>query len=157
MQRNFFTIVSLFLLLFTLSCLENADTHILIKKMDLDALDALMKSPKSPNLIAFTAAWCGPCKEELPVFNELYVKYRKEGLKIIGVALDLEGPSAMQPIVDKLKIDFPVYWVGEKGVNHYEIDALPMIFVMNNGNIVERIPGKRSETYLEEKVNSLLK
>jgi thiol-disulfide isomerase/thioredoxin len=125
--------------------------------MDLEALDKIMTSRKNPNLITFTAAWCGPCKEELPLLNKLYVKYRKEGLKIIGVALDLEGPSAMQPIVDRLKIDFPIYWVGEKAVNHYEIDALPMIFVMNNGNIAERIPGKRSAAYLEEKVKRLLR
>ena len=157
MQRNLYTIVFLFLLLFTASCLEKTDTHILIKKMDLEALDKIMKSRKSPDMITFTAAWCAPCKEELPLLNKLYAKYREEGFKIIGIALDLEGPSAMQPIVDRLKIDFPIYWVGEKGVNHFEIDALPMIFVMNNGNIVERIPGKRSETCLEEKVNRLLK
>jgi thiol-disulfide isomerase/thioredoxin len=157
MQRTLFAIIFLFLFLLTSSCLEKADTHIPIKKMDLETLDKLMKSWKSPNLIAFTAAWCGPCKEELPLLNKLYVKYKKDGLKITGVALDLEGPSAMQPIVDRLKIDFPIYWVGEKAVNHYEIDALPMIFVINNGNIAERIPGKRSEKYLEEKVNSLLK
>jgi len=155
MQRNLFTIIFLFLFLFTSSCLEKADTHIPIKKMDLETLDKLMKSRKGPNLINFMAAWCGPCKEELPLLNKLYVKYKKEGLKIIGIALDLEGPSAMQPIVDRLKIDFPIYWVGEKAVNHYEIDALPMIFVINNGNIAERIPGKRSETYLEKKVKEI--
>jgi len=157
MQRNLLIIIFLFLFLFTASCLEKADTHIPIKKMDLETLDKLIKSRKSPNLIAFSAAWCGPCKEELPLLNNLYAKYKKQGLKIIGIALDLEGPSAMQPIVDRLKIAFPIYWVGEKAVNHYEIDALPMIFVMNNGNIAEKIPGKRSETYLEEKVKRLLK
>ena len=156
LQRNLFTIIFLFLFLLGTGCLEKADTHIPIRKMDLETLDKLMKSRKSPDLITFTAAWCGPCKEELPLLNKLYVKYKKQGLAIIGIALDLEGPSAMQPIVDRLKIDFPVYWVGEKAVNHYELDALPMIFVINNGNIVEKIPGKRSETYLEEKVNRLL-
>ena len=140
LQRNLFTIIFLFLFLFTSSCLEKADTHIPIKKMDLETLDKLMKSPKGPNLITFMAAWCGPCKEELPLLNKLYVKYKKEGLEITGIALDLEGPSAMQPIVDRLKIDFPIYWVGEKAVNHYEIDALPMIFVLKTEISLKEFP-----------------
>jgi thiol-disulfide isomerase/thioredoxin len=128
-----------------------------IERIDVETLENLMKSQDSPNLIAVMAAWCGPCVEELPLLNKLYGKYEKKGLKLIGVTLDLEGPSAMQPIVDRLNVNFPIYWVGEKAVQAYNINALPVLFVVKEGKITERIAGKRSKKFLEEKIQELCK
>ena len=39
-------------------------------------------------LVNFWATWCGPCRMEIPDFNELYLKHHKEGFEILGVAMD---------------------------------------------------------------------
>src|SRR5262245_48164803 len=39
-------------------------------------------------LLDFWATWCGPCKYEIPVFVELYDKYRDQGLVVLGVSVD---------------------------------------------------------------------
>jgi thiol-disulfide isomerase/thioredoxin len=108
-------------------------------------------------LVSFMAAWCGPCVDELPALNNLYKKYRKRGIKLIGISIDLGGPSAMQPIVSKLKIKFPVYWYGETAVNKFNLNAIPMLIFIREGKIVERLPGKRTERFLDSKIRKLLK
>ena len=36
-------------------------------------------------LINFWATWCGPCRLEIPDFNELYNKYNEKGLEIFSL------------------------------------------------------------------------
>ena len=31
-------------------------------------------------LLNFWATWCGPCRQEMPLLNDLYVKYQRAGL-----------------------------------------------------------------------------
>ena len=102
------------------------------------------------------AAWCGPCIDELPALNNLYQKYQNKGFHLIGISIDLAGPSAMQPIISKLKIDFPVYWCGEKAVNKFKLNAIPMLLFIRKGEIVERFHGKRPKEFLDKKIQELL-
>ena len=108
-------------------------------------------------VVTFMAAWCGPCIDELPVLNKLYQKYEKRGLKLIGISIDIEGTQAMQPIVDKLSIKFPIYWYGEKAVKKFKLNAIPMLFFIKQGEIVEKVPGRHSERSLNKKFKEFLK
>lgn len=120
-------------------------------------LDELLGAKDNRLVVNFMAAWCGPCIDELPVLNKLYRKYSKKGFWLIGISIDLEGPGAMQPIIDKLKIDFPVYWYGEKGVQKFKLNAIPMLFLIKDGEIVEKLWGRRSERDLNIKFEEFLK
>ena len=35
-------------------------------------------------LLNFWATWCGPCRNEQPVLNDLYTRYRERGLDVWG-------------------------------------------------------------------------
>ena len=107
-------------------------------------------------VVTFMAAWCGPCIDELPVLNKLYRKYKAQGLKLVGISIDLAGPPAMQPIIDKLKVGFPIYWYGESAVQKFSIFAIPMIFFVKNGQIVEKLPGRRPGRELDKKIRKFL-
>lgn len=39
-----------------------------------------------PYVVEFWATWCGPCKVAIPHMNELYKKYKDDGLTVIGVS-----------------------------------------------------------------------
>ena len=108
------------------------------------------------HVLIFMAAWCQPCIKELPDINALYEKYRVRDLKVIGVSVDFEGPLAMQPIVNRLKVNFPVYWSGEAAIDVYNIRGIPYIIFIKNGVIVERILGQRSKDYLDKKFETFL-
>ena len=153
------TLRSAAVLLFIISLSIHADAGaaVTIQKISESALDELIKAGNNKILITFMAAWCGPCIDELPVLNKLYQKYQKQGLKLIGISIDLEGPKAMQPIVDKLKISFPIYWYGDTAVQKFSLFAIPMIFLVKDGQIIEKLPGRRSEKVLNKKIREFLK
>jgi cytochrome c biogenesis protein CcmG, thiol:disulfide interchange protein DsbE len=57
-------------------------------------------------LVNFWATWCEPCREEIPWLIEFQDKYAKQGFTILGVAMDTEGKSVVDPFVHKT--EFPV-------------------------------------------------
>lgn len=134
----------------------DAGAGVTIQKISESALDEMIKADNNKFLITFMAAWCGPCIDELPVLNKLYQKYKTQGLKLIGISIDLEGPRALQPIVDKLGVSFPVYWYGESAVQKFSIFAIPMIAFVKDGKIIEKLPGRRSEKALKKKIREFL-
>jgi cytochrome c biogenesis protein CcmG/thiol:disulfide interchange protein DsbE len=38
--------------------------------------------------VDFWASWCAPCLKSLPLYNEMYHKYKDQGLEIIAVSVD---------------------------------------------------------------------
>jgi thiol-disulfide isomerase/thioredoxin len=134
----------------------DARAGVTIQKISESALDELINAGNNKMLVTFMAAWCGPCIDELPVLNKLYQKYKTQGLNLIGISIDLKGPQAMQPVVDKLKVGFPVYWYGESAVQKFSLSAIPMIFWIKNGRIVEKLPGRRSKYELDKKIRKFL-
>lgn len=147
------TVMALMLLLNT--SVLSTEGRIIVEKMDKAGLDRLMQDPNNQSMIVAMAAWCGPCRRELPTLIKLFDKYKDQGLKMVGISLDANGPQAMQPILDKLHVTFPVYWVGADMAREYGIYAIPMIFFIKNGRIVEKLPGKRSHKDLDRKIKEL--
>ena len=147
---------AILLLISLLFVQNNASAAVTVQKISEAALDELIHSGKEKIVVTFMAAWCGPCIEELPALNKLHHKYRARGLKLIGISIDLEGPQAMQPIIDKLKVGFPVYWYGESAIQKYSIFAIPMIFWVEDGQIVEKLGGRRSEKELDKRIRKFL-
>ena len=41
-------------------------------------------------IVDFWASWCAPCKQEMPVLERLYKKYKDRGLVVVGVSVDQE-------------------------------------------------------------------
>lgn len=97
------------------------------------SLTSLLK--KGPVLIDFWASWCTPCKEEMPIFNELYKKYKKDGLQMVLVSIDKSGG-----------ISTAKNYVKSKG---YEFDVL----FDKSGKIFKKYGGKSSVpvTYIVDK------
>ena len=134
-----------------------AGSGITAKRMPLDELKGLIASAENRSVLVVMAAWCRPCIIELPDLVKLYNKYRHQGLKMIGISIDLEGPHAMQPFLDKYQVNFPVYWVGEKAVSELNIYGIPMIMLVKDGEILEKIVGKRSRRFLDKTLRNFLK
>ena len=128
----------------------------IVTAISMDAFDKIMTDENCRCMVVAMAAWCSPCRKELPVLNGLYEKYKEAGLSIIGLSVDPGGPKVIQPIITKSRVTFPVYWVGEDAVRKYKIFGIPMIFLIKNGKIIEKIPGQRPGDYLEKKINNLL-
>ena len=154
--RYGFVVMFVFLGVFVLSGIPAGAAN-RVKKIDESALDAQIGNKKNRLAVIFMAAWCAPCIDELLTMNKVYKKFKNQNLEIIGISIDLEGPEAIQPVVSGMKIDFPVYWYGEKAIEKFSLFAIPMMLLIKNGEIVERVHGRRPETYLNEKFRQFLK
>jgi len=141
---------------FFLIVVSQAGTGVTVKPIEEAALDELIKNKDNTLIVSFMAAWCGPCIDELPALNNLYRKYKDRGLNLIGISIDLEGAAAMQPAINKLKIEFPVYWYGDKAIKKFNLTAIPLLLIIKQGEIVERLPGQRPEEHLDRKIQALI-
>ena len=45
-------------------------------------------------LLDIWASWCGPCKEEMPLLDEIAGRLRRRGVEIIAVSIDEEKAKA---------------------------------------------------------------
>ena len=134
-----------------------AKSGVKVERIAEATLGQLIAAGDNRLVLCFIAAWCKPCIDELPYLNKLYKKYKDKGFQLIGISIDLEGPGAIQPTVRRLNIDFPVYWCGEKAINKFNLNAIPMLVFFKRGVIVERLQGKRPEKILDEKIREFLK
>jgi len=102
-------------------------------------------------ILDFWATWCPPCKAEIPHFIDLYDKYNKQGLEIIGIATSDEKYK-VDSFIKNFKINYPVAMADEKIANDYGgIRGLPTTFIIDkDGNIREQFVGYRPKEVFEE-------
>jgi peroxiredoxin len=111
-------------------------------------------------LINFWATWCGPCRQEMPLLDDLYGRYQRVGFNLLGVNIDEDSRRAMQ-MVQELGVNFPVLFDENKEVSKlYEVAAMPVTILVDREGIVRHVhhgykPGYE-EKYLTE-IRSLLR
>ncbi len=137
-------------------CSENLPTTNKVQAIELNALDGMISGSEFRGLVVAMASWCPPCREELPILSKLYDKYHEKGIQIIAISLDSEGPEEVQPLINKLKVQFPVYWVGTRAAQHYRISGVPTTLVYNKGKLIERLPGSHPKRIIENKIKALV-
>jgi peroxiredoxin len=87
-------------------------------------------------MINFWATWCGPCRQEMPLLDELYTRYQRVGFNLLGVNIDDDSRRAMQ-MIEELGVNFPVLFDARKEVSKlYEVEAMPVtVLVDREGNV----------------------
>jgi len=59
-------------------------------------------------IINVWATWCSPCHTETPDFVDLYEEYSDDGLVIIGISMDEQGESVVNPFMEKYNVTYPI-------------------------------------------------
>ena len=133
-----------------------AEPRIEVQPIDKAGIEKIVKQSEG-TVMAVLAAWCFPCRQELPTLIKLYDKYKSRGLHMVGISVDFGGPSAIQPLLDKTHVNFPFYWVDERVVRDLDIRSIPLLFLVKDGEIIQEVMGKQSEAFLEKKIAQLLR
>ena len=60
-----------------------------------------------PLVINFFASWCDPCREEMPLINELASKGVKDGYSVLGIAVE-DTRAAVAQYAREAKLNFPI-------------------------------------------------
>lgn len=117
------------------------------KKMGGAAPDFTLQSNQGSNirlselkgsvvLLNFWASWCGPCRKEMPLLEDIQKKYSALGFTILGVNVDKDSRLANK-ILDDITVTFPVLYDPKGDVSkQYDVDAMPTtVIVDRNGNM----------------------
>ena len=106
------------------------------------------------------ATWCGPCRQEMPLLDELYSRYQRVGFNLLGVNIDDDSNRAMN-MIEELGVNFPVLFDARKEVSKlYEVEAMPVTVIVDREGTVRFVhhgykPGYE-EMYLDQ-IRSLLR
>ena len=87
-------------------------------------------------LINFWASWCGPCREEMPLLNELHKKYGPLGFTVLGINVEEDSNNA-RGFLNDFPVDFPVLLDSKNQVSkQYNVVAMPTTVVVDrDGNM----------------------
>lgn len=113
-----------------------------------------------PIVVNFWATWCGPCRYELPAFNEIYKTYNEQ-VEFLMVNLTdsySETIEVVEEFINENEYEFPVYFDTEYSAsNAYNIYSIPQtIFIDKDGNIVDSHIGVIDKESLEKYVIKLI-
>ncbi|VAW78316.1 hypothetical protein MNBD_GAMMA13-676 [hydrothermal vent metagenome] len=87
-------------------------------------------------MINFWASWCAPCRQEMPLLEELYSQYQPMGFTILGVNVEEDSSKAKQMLRD-IPVSFPILFDNNSKVSKlYNVVAMPStVLVDRNGNV----------------------
>jgi len=130
---------------------------------DVDNKDVKLASFKGKVLIVdFWATWCGPCRMEIPGYVALQKKYAKDGLVIVGVSYNDQGPEVVKKFIADHHVDYQIV-IGDEEVatafaGNEPIEGIPTTFIIDRaGNIRDRKVGARETAEYEKTLLQYLK
>lgn len=81
-------------------------------------------------LVDFYATWCGPCKIQMPIVEELAKEIKNEAT-IAKVDIDSESDIASE----------------------YDVKSIPTLMIFKDGYRLETFVGVQSKEFLKQKIN----
>lgn len=108
-------------------------------------------------VVNFWASWCVPCRDEAPLLQAAWERYRDRGLVIVGV--DSEDLSSdARAFMQRYGLTFPNVRDGEGSVKgRFGLVGYPETFFVDpEGRLVSHIPGPVEADTLEQGIEAAL-
>ena len=114
-------------------------------------------------LLNFWATWCEPCKVEMPWFVEMQKQYAAEGLQVIGISMDDDGPEGVAKFAKEMAVDYPIL-LGKQAERdsvaslYGGVQFLPETFYIDRqGKIVDKTFGLKGRGEIEDSIKRALR
>jgi thiol-disulfide isomerase/thioredoxin len=113
-------------------------------------------------MINFWASWCGPCRTEMPILEDIYKKYKPMGFTMLAVNVEPDTAAAEAWLAKLSKpVTFPVAFDTDSKVSKlYKVPGMPTtVFVDRKGNFRVLHKGYKAgdENIYLSQIRSLLK
>lgn len=110
-------------------------------------------------LLNFWASWCIPCKEEMPIIQTAYEKYRDQGLVVLGINMtDIDDRQAIEKFIQDTGVTFPIL-LDESGStsSDYRVISIPTSFFIDRAGIIRHFQmGAMTEKQLQQYLDEML-
>jgi thiol-disulfide isomerase/thioredoxin len=131
-----------------------------IETRALDGTDWSLEAQKGKVvLIDFWATWCGPCRMTIPHLIEIQEGHGGRDVAIVGISLDQNGRTAVEPFVSQSGINYPIILDPQARVAdaYGGVDGIPAFFLIDRkGRIAAHQVGAGPKEALAEAIQSLL-
>lgn len=110
---------------------------------DLKTLDgkpvSLQTFRGKPLVMNFFASWCDPCRDEMPLINDLSSKSSQEGYSVLAIAVE-DGRAAVTEYAKEAKLVFPIALDLNSTVKRaYRIFGPPATFFIDGQGVIREI------------------
>jgi thiol-disulfide isomerase/thioredoxin len=87
-------------------------------------------------MINFWASWCGPCRQEMPLLEQIHQRYEPLGFTLLGVNVEENSSDAKAFLKDR-PVSFPILFDPDNGVSKlYDVVAMPStVLIDRQGNV----------------------
>jgi peroxiredoxin len=87
-------------------------------------------------MINFWASWCGPCRQEMPLLEDIYRKYNKLGFTLLGVNVEPDSKAA-DDWLKQTPVSFPILYDKDSKVSQmYDVSGMPSTVIIDRkGNL----------------------
>ncbi|MEZ5500147.1 MAG: TlpA disulfide reductase family protein [Steroidobacteraceae bacterium] len=112
-------------------------------------------------MLNFWASWCGPCRQEMPLLESIYKKYKPMGFTMVGVNVEPDTKAADAWLAEHATVSFPIVYDTDSKVSKlYKVQGMPSTVIIDrkgNARVFHRgyKPGDENE-YLNH-IRSLIR
>jgi len=167
LRHQFKLVLSLFIFFIIIT----GPSHTYAASISGKAQDFTLKSKTGKNLklseyrgqvvmLNFWASWCAPCRQEMPLLENLYKKYKGLGFSLLGINVEQDSSKAAR-LLRGIKVSFPVLYDNTNKVSKlYKVSAMPTTIILDrDGNLRYLHQGYKPgyEKDYEKQVRALLR
>jgi len=108
-------------------------------------------------LINFWAAWCTPCRAEIPQFMTLQDQYRSRGFQAVGVSLD-DPEGVLRDFCRESRVNYPIVMGNQRIAEAFGgVLGLPTTFLIGRDGLIHaKYEGATDFPKLEQEITALL-
>ena len=114
-------------------------------------------------LVDFWATWCGPCRESLPFVQRMYDRYKGQGFRVMGIAMERqETVKNLKPYMKQIGMTYPAGQPrSEAELAPYNAGSIPFMVLVDRQGLVRWYQKgydmlHRRDALIEQKIKELL-
>jgi thiol-disulfide isomerase/thioredoxin len=108
-------------------------------------------------VLDFWASWCEPCRQSVPILNQVAKTLAAEGVRVYGINAEALGPEALGRVAARWGVAYPILTDPTAQTQvAYDVEALPTLYLIDKQGVVQKThAGSPSAERLIEEVREL--